>query len=183
LISCCSRSPILLAAIYYGAQYGGSTSASLLNLPGECSGVVTALDGHRMALDGRAGPALAIAALASLVAGLVTAVVIAAVAGPLSQLTIRISPAGLAGIVALGLFLAAIISPGPLLPALALILVGAWLGLVGTDLAGGQPRFSFGIPELRDGIGFVPLAMGLYGLARRHQGAIGRVCHPRRARS
>jgi TctA family transporter len=156
---------ILLAAIYYGAQYGGSTSAILLNLPGECSGVVTALDGHRMARDGRAGPALAIAALASLVAGLLTAVVIAAVAGPLSQLTVLISPAGLAGIVALGLFLAAMISPGPLLPALALILVGAWLGLVGTDLAGGQPRLTFGIPELRDGIGFVPLVMGLYGLA------------------
>ncbi len=156
---------ILLAAIYYGAQYGGSTSAILLNLPGECSGVVTALDGHRMALDGRAGPALAIAALASLAAGLLTALAIAAVAGPLSQLTVLISPAGLAGIVALGLVLAAMISPGPLLPALALILVGSWLGLVGTDLAGGQPRFTFGIPELRDGIGFVPLVMGLYGLA------------------
>jgi putative tricarboxylic transport membrane protein len=156
---------IMLAAIYYGAQYGGSTSAILLNLPGECSGVVTALDGHRMALDGRAGPALAIAALSSLVAGLLTALLIAAVAGPLSQLTVLISPAGLAGIVGLGLFLAAIISPGPALPALAMILVGAWLGLVGTDLAGGQPRFTFGIPELRDGIGFVPLVMGLYGLA------------------
>jgi putative tricarboxylic transport membrane protein len=156
---------IMLAAIYYGAQYGGSTSAILLNLPGECSGVVTALDGHRMALDGRAGPALAIAALSSLVAGLLTALLIAAVAGPLSQLTVLISPAGLAGIVGLGLFLAAIISPGPALPTLAMILVGAWLGLVGTDLAGGQPRFTFGIPELRDGIGFVPLVMGLYGLA------------------
>jgi TctA family transporter len=156
---------IMLAAIYYGAQYGGSTSAILLNLPGECSGVVTALDGHRMALDGRAGAALAIAALSSLIAGLLTALLVAAVAGPLSQLTILIAPAGLAGIVALGLFLAAIISPGPALPALAMILVGAWLGLVGTDLAGGQPRFTFGIPELRDGIGFVPLVMGLYGLA------------------
>jgi putative tricarboxylic transport membrane protein len=156
---------IMLASIYYGAQYGGSTSSILLNLPGECSGVVTAIDGHKMALIGRAGPALAIAALASLFAGLVTAVGIATVAVPLSDLTTAIAPAGLVGLVALGLFAAAIMSPGPAVPALALILIGAGLGLVGTDLAGGQPRFTFGIPELRDGIGFVPLVMGIYGLA------------------
>jgi TctA family transporter len=156
---------IMLAAIYYGAQYGGSTSSILLNLPGECSGVVTAMDGHRMALMGRAGPALAVAALASLFAGLVTAVGIATVAVPLSSLTTAIAPAGLVGLIALGLFAAAVISPGPALPALALILIGAGLGLVGTDLAGGQPRFTFGIPELRDGIGFVPLVMGIFGLA------------------
>lgn len=156
---------IMLAAIYYGAQYGGSTSAILLNLPGECSSVVTALDGHRMALDGRAGTAIGVAALSSLFAGLATVVVVAAIAGPLSKLTLLIAPAGLTGLVVLGLFLAALMSPGPLLPAIALILVGAFLGLVGTDLAGGQPRFTFGIPELRDGIGFVPLVMGLYGLA------------------
>jgi len=156
---------IMLAAIYYGAQYGGSTSAILLNLPGECSAVVTALDGHRMALDGRAGAAIAIAALSSLFAGLVTVLAVASIAGPLSAITLLIAPAGLAGLVALGLFLAALMSPGPLLPALGLILVGAFLGLVGTDLAGGQPRFTFGIPELRDGIGFVPLVMGLFGLA------------------
>jgi putative tricarboxylic transport membrane protein len=156
---------IMLAAIYYGAQYGGSTSAILLNLPGECSGVVTAMDGHKMALMGRAGPALAVAALASLFAGLVTAVLIATVAVPLSGMTTAIAPAGLVGLIALGLFAAAVISPGPALPALALILIGAGLGLVGTDLAGGQPRFAFGIPELRDGIGFVPLVMGIFGLA------------------
>lgn len=156
---------IMLAAIYYGAQYGGSTSSILLNLPGECSGVVTAMDGHRMALAGRAGPALAVAALASLFAGLVTAVLVATVAAPLSALTTAVAPAGLVGLIALGLFAAAIMSPGPTLPALALILLGGWLGLIGTDLAGGQPRFTFGIPELRDGIGFVPLVMGLFGLA------------------
>jgi putative tricarboxylic transport membrane protein len=156
---------ILLAAIYYGAQYGGSTSAILLNLPGECSGVVTAMDGHKMALMGRAGPALAVAALASLFAGLVTAVLIAMVAVPLSAMTTAIAPAGLTGLVGLGLFAAAVMSPGPALPALALILIGAGLGLVGTDLAGGEPRFTFGIPELRDGIGFVPLVMGIFGLA------------------
>jgi putative tricarboxylic transport membrane protein len=156
---------IMLAAIYYGAQYGGSTSSILLNLPGECSGVVTAMDGHKMALMGRAGPALAVAALASLFAGLVTAVGIATVAVPLSTMTTAIAPAGLVGLIGLGLFAAAVISPGPALPALALILIGAGLGLVGTDLAGGQPRFTFGIPELRDGIGFVPLVMGIFGLA------------------
>jgi putative tricarboxylic transport membrane protein len=156
---------IMLAAIYYGAQYGGSTTAILLNLPGECSGVVTAIDGHRLALAGRAGPAIAVAALASLFAGLATTLLVAAIAGPLAQLTILIAPAGLVGLIALGLFAAAVISPGPALPALGLILVGAALGLVGTDLAGGQPRFTLGIPELRDGIGFVPLVMGLFGLA------------------
>ncbi|WP_322890720.1 MULTISPECIES: tripartite tricarboxylate transporter permease [unclassified Yoonia] len=156
---------IMMAAIYYGAQYGGSTTSILLNVPGECSGVVTALDGHKMALAGRAGPAIAIAALASLFAGLATAVMVATVAAPLSTMTTAIAPAGLVGLIALGLFAAAVISPGPVLPALALILIGAGLGLVGTDLAGGMPRFTFGIPELRDGIGFVPLVMGLFGLA------------------
>lgn len=156
---------IMMAAIYYGAQYGGSTTAILLKLPGECAGVVTALDGHKMALLGRAGPAIAVAALASLFAGLVTAILIATISTPLAQVTTAISPAGLVGLIALGLFAAAVISPGPALPALALIMIGAWLGLIGTDLAGGHPRFTFGIPELRDGIGFVPLVMGIFGLA------------------
>jgi TctA family transporter len=156
---------IMMAALYYGAQYGGSTTSILLNLPGECSGVVTSLDGHKMALMGRAGPAIAVAALASLFAGLVTAVLIASISAPLAQITTTIAPAGLVGLIALGLFAAAVISPGPALPALALMMIGAWLGLIGTDLAGGQPRFTFGIPELRDGIGFVPLVMGIFGLA------------------
>ncbi|MHA7878984.1 MAG: tripartite tricarboxylate transporter permease [Saccharospirillum sp.] len=156
---------IMLAAIYYGAQYGGSTSSILLNLPGECSGVVTAMDGHKMALAGRAGPAIAIAALASLFAGLVTAVLIATVSAPLAQLTTAIAPAGLVGLISLGLFVAAMMSPGPLLPALGLMMIGAWLGLIGTDLAGGEPRFTFGLAELRDGISFVPLIMGIFGLA------------------
>ena len=156
---------ILMAAIYYGAQYGGSTTAILLNVPGECSGVVTAMDGHKLALQGRAGPAIAVAALASLFAGLVTAVLVATLSVPLAAMTTAIAPAGLVGLIALGLFAAAVMSPGPALPALALILIGAGLGLVGTDLAGGMPRFTFGIPELRDGIGFVPLVMGIFGLA------------------
>ena len=157
---------IMLAAIYFGAQYGGSTTSILLNVPGECSGVVTALDGHKMALAGRAGPAIAIRRASVVIRG-------AGnggddrhpVAAPLSAMTMAIAPAGLVGLIGLGLFAAAIISPGPVLPALALILIGAAFGLVGTDLAGGIPRFTFGIPELRDGIGFVPLVMGLFGLA------------------
>ncbi|MEM9781307.1 MAG: tripartite tricarboxylate transporter permease [Pseudomonadota bacterium] len=156
---------IMLAAIYYGAQYGSSTTAILLNLPGETSGIVTALDGHRLALAGRAGPAIGIAALASLFAGLATAVFIALAAGPIAQLSLLIAPAGLAGLIALGLFAAAVIAPGPPLAAITLILFGAGLGLVGTDLGGGQPRFTLGVTELRDGIGFMPLVMGLFGIA------------------
>ena len=100
---------IMMAAIYYGAQYGGSTTSILLNVPGECSGVVTALDGHKMALAGRAGPAIAVASLASLFAGLVTAVLIATIAVPLAGMTTAIAPAGLVGLIALGLFAAAVI--------------------------------------------------------------------------
>ncbi len=156
---------IMLAAIYYGAQYGSSTTAILINLPGETSGVVTAIDGHRLALQGRAGPAIAMAALSSLFAGLATAVFIWFAAVPVAQWSLTISPAGLAGLIALGLFAAAIIAPGRPLPAVALMFAGASLGLIGTDSGGGMPRFTLGFTELRDGIGFVPLIMGLFGIA------------------
>ncbi|MEM6973152.1 MAG: tripartite tricarboxylate transporter permease [Pseudomonadota bacterium] len=156
---------IMLSAIYYGAQYGSSTTAILLNLPGETSGIVTALDGHRLALAGRAGPAIAIAALSSLFAGLFCAVFIAFAAGPIAEVSLLISPAGLAGMIALGLFAAAVIAPGPPLAAITLILLGACLGLVGTDSGGGLPRFTLGLTDLRDGIGFMPLVMGLFAIA------------------
>jgi TctA family transporter len=156
---------VMLAAIYYGAQYGSSTTAILMNLPGETSGIVTALDGHRMALDGRAAPAIAVAALSSLFAGLATAVFIAVAAEPVARISLLIAPAGLAGLIALGLFAAAVISPGPKLAAVALIMAGACIGLIGTDSGGGQPRFTMGFQDLRDGVGFVPMAMGLFGLA------------------
>ncbi|MEM6440315.1 MAG: tripartite tricarboxylate transporter permease [Pseudomonadota bacterium] len=156
---------IMLSAIYYGAQYGSSTTAILLNLPGETSGIVTALDGHRLALKGRAGPAIAVAALASLFAGLVSATFIAFAAGPIAQASLLISPAGLAGMIALGLFAAAVIAPGRPLAAVALMLIGACLGLVGTDSGGGLPRFTLGLTDLRDGIGFMPLVMGLFAIA------------------
>lgn len=156
---------IMLAAIYYGAQYGSSTTAILLKLPGETSGIVTALDGHRMALAGRAGPAIGIAALASLLAGLATAAFIAFAAGPIAAWSLLITPAGLAGLIALGLFAATVIAPGKPLPAVILLLIGACLGLIGTDSGGGQPRFTLGLTDLRDGIGFVPLVMGLFGIS------------------
>ncbi|MEM7693084.1 MAG: tripartite tricarboxylate transporter permease [Pseudomonadota bacterium] len=156
---------IMLAAIYYGAQYGSSTTAILINLPGETSGVVTALDGHKLALAGRAGPAIAMAALASLFAGIATAAFIGFAAGPVAMWSLSVSPAGLAGLIALGLFAAAIIAPGRPLPAVTLMFLGACLGLIGTDSGGGMPRFTLGFPELRDGIGFVPLIMGLFGVA------------------
>ncbi|MEM1285133.1 MAG: tripartite tricarboxylate transporter permease [Pseudomonadota bacterium] len=156
---------IMLAAIYYGAQYGSSTTAILLNLPGETSGIVTALDGHKLALSGRAGAAIAIAALASLFAGLACAVFIAFAAGPIAEISLLISPAGLAGLIAVGLFAAAVIAPGKPLAAITLILLGACLGLVGTDSGGGMPRFTLGLTELRDGIGFMPLVMGLFAIA------------------
>lgn len=156
---------IMLAAIYYGAQYGSSTTAILLKLPGETSGIVTALDGHRMALAGRAGPAIGIAALASLLAGLATAAFIAFAAAPIAEWSLLITPAGLAGLIALGLFAATVIAPGKPLPAVILLLIGACLGLIGTDSGGGQPRFTLGMTDLRDGIGFVPLVMGLFGIS------------------
>ncbi|MEM8852348.1 MAG: tripartite tricarboxylate transporter permease [Pseudomonadota bacterium] len=156
---------IMLAAIYYGAQYGSSTTAILINLPGETSGVVTAIDGHKLALKGRAGPAIAMAALSSLFAGLATAAFIGFAAAPVARWSLGVSPAGLAGLIALGLFAAAIIAPGRPLPAVTLMFFGACLGLIGTDSGGGMPRFTLGFPELRDGIGFVPLIMGLFGIA------------------
>ncbi|NGM20423.1 tripartite tricarboxylate transporter permease [Roseomonas stagni] len=156
---------IMLAGIYYGAQYGSSTTAILLRVPGEASGIVTAQEGHLLARAGRAGPALGIAALASLLGGLVAAVVLALLLAPLARFAIAFGPAETAALMLLGVAAAVALSPAPLLAAWALAALGALLGLVGTDVAGGRPRFTFGIPELADGIGFIPLAMGLFGVA------------------
>jgi putative tricarboxylic transport membrane protein len=156
---------IMLAGIYYGAQYGSSTTAILLRVPGEASGVVTAQEGHLLARAGRAGPALGIAALASLLGGLVAALVLALLLQPIAALAVGFGPAETAALMLLGVAAAVALTPGPLLAAWALAALGALLGLVGTDIAGGRPRFTFGIPELADGIGFVPLAMGLFGIA------------------
>lgn len=156
---------IMLAGIYYGAQYGSSTTAILLRVPGEASGVVTAREGHELALRGRAGPALGIAALASLVGGIIAALVLALLLAPLARFAVAFGPAETAALMLLGIAAAVALSPVPLAAAWALAALGALLGLVGTDVAGGRPRFTFGIPELADGIGFIPLAMGLFGVA------------------
>ena len=154
---------IMLAGIYYGAQYGGSTTAILVNLPGETSSVVTCIDGYQMARRGRAGPALAVAALGSFFAGCVGTLVLAAFAAPLTQLAFKFGPAEYFSLMVLGLAGAAVLASGSLLKAVAMIVLGMLLGLVGTELNSGVVRFGFGIAELADGIGFVVIAMGLFG--------------------
>src|SRR5512137_2386914 len=156
---------IMLAGIYYGAQYGGSTTAILINVPGESSSVVTAIDGYAMARKGRAGPALAAAGLGSFFAGCVGTIIIAAFAPPLTELAFKFGPAEYFSLMVLGLIGAVVLASGSLLKAIAMIVLGLLLGLVGTDVNSGMARFSFGVPELTDGIGVVSVAMGLFGFA------------------
>jgi len=156
---------IMLAGIYYGAQYGGSTTAILVNLPGESSSVVTVIDGYQMARRGRAGAALAIAALGSFFAGTVATLILAALAAPMVQLAFKFGPAEYFSLMVLGLIGAVVLASGSLIKAIAMILLGLLLGLVGTDVNSGVARFSFDIPEMADGIGFVAVAMGVFGFA------------------
>ena len=156
---------IMLAGIYYGAQYGGSTTAILINLPGESSAAVTALDGHAMAKQGRAGPALATAALGSFFAGTVATVIVALFAPPLADVALEFGPAEYFSLVVLGLVISIALASGSTLKALAMIVLGLLLGTVGQDQFTGIPRFVFGIPELYGGLDFVSLAVGLFGLA------------------
>jgi TctA family transporter len=156
---------IMLAGIYYGAQYGGSTTAILVNMPGESSSVVTCLDGHQMARKGEAGAALAIAALGSFFAGTCATVLVAGVSLPLSALALKFGPAEYFSLMVLGLIGAVVLAQGSLLKAIAMIVLGLLLGIIGTDVNSGVERFTFGIPELSDGIGVVVVAMGLFGFA------------------
>src|SRR5919107_4916425 len=156
---------IMLAGIYYGAQYGGSTSAILVNLPGESASVVTCLDGYQMARQGRAGPALAIAAIASFFAGCVATFLIAVAAPPLAEVALKFGPSEYFSLMVLGLVAATVLAHGSLIKAIAMVLLGLLLGLIGTDVNSGVLRFTFGIPELSDGIGFVVVAMGMFGTA------------------
>ena len=156
---------IMLAGIYYGAQYGGSTTAILVNMPGESSSVVTCLDGYQMARRGQAGTALATAALASFFAGTCATVLVAAVSLPLSSLALKFGPAEYFSLMVLGLIGAVVLAHGSRLKAIAMILVGLLLGIVGTDVNSGVVRFDFGIPELSDGIGVVVVAMGMFGFS------------------
>jgi putative tricarboxylic transport membrane protein len=156
---------IMLAGIYYGAQYGGSTTAILVNVPGESASVVTCIDGHQMARKGRAGAALAIAALGSLFAGTVSTAIIAVASPPLSELALKFLAPEYFSLMVLGLVGSMVLARGSLLNAVAMVFLGLLLGLVGTDINSGRERFTFDLPVLGDGIGFVPVAMGLFGVA------------------
>ena len=156
---------IMLAGIYYGAQYGGSTTAILVNIPGESASVVTAIDGYQMARRGRAGVALFTAGAGSFFAGCAATLVLAAFAVPLSELAFKFGPAEYFSLMVLGLIGAVVLASGSLVKAIAMIVLGLLLGLIGTDVNSGTARYSFDIPELTDGIGFVAVAMGMFGFA------------------
>jgi putative tricarboxylic transport membrane protein len=156
---------IMLAGIYYGAQYGGSTTSILVNIPGEATSVVTTLDGHQMAKQGRAGAALAIAAIGSFFAGCVATVLIAALGTPLTSLALLFGPAEYFSLMTLGLIFAVVLARGSVVKALAMVLAGLLLSMVGSDLETGVARMTFDVPELADGIGFVNVAMGVFGFA------------------
>ena len=156
---------IMLAGIYYGAQYGGSTTAILVNLPGESSSVVTMLDGYQMARQGRAGPALGISAIGSFIAGCFSTLVIALFAPPLAEVALKFGPAEYTSLMILGLVGAVVLAHGSVLKAITMVILGLLLGLVGTDVNSGVARYNFGISELSDGIGFVTVAMGMFGFA------------------
>ena len=177
---------IMMAGIYYGAQYGGSTTAILINLPGETTSVVTAIDGYQMARQGRAGPALGIAALGSFFAGSVSTLVLAMFAPPLAAIALKFGPAEYFALMVLGLIASVVLAQGSLIKALAMIVFGLLVGIVGSDVNSGVPRFTFGLPELADGVNLVGVAMGMFGLGEiisnlQHQETrttvVGKVTH------
>ena len=155
---------IMLSGIYYGAQYGGSTTAILVNLPGESSSVVTALDGYKMARNGQAGKALATAAIGSFFAGTVATILLALFAPPLADLALKFGPAEYFSLMVLGLVASVVLASGSLLNAIGMVILGLLLGLIGTDVNSGAQRYTFDKPELADGINFVIVAMGMFGI-------------------
>lgn len=156
---------IMLAGIFYGAQYGGSTTAILVNLPGEVSSAVTAIDGYQMARQGRAGPALATAAVASFVGGIVSTFIVAFFGPMVGKVALEFGAAEYFSLMLMGLVFSAVLAHGELVKSLAMVVTGLMLGLVGTDVTSGMPRFSFGIAELLDGVGFTVVAVGLFAVA------------------
>ncbi|GHC78779.1 tripartite tricarboxylate transporter permease [Limoniibacter endophyticus] len=156
---------IMLAGIYYGAQYGGSTTAILINLPGESSSAVTAIDGYQMARQGRAGPALATAALGSFFAGSVATLLLAFFAPPLARAALNFGAPEYFALIVLGLLVSIALAHGSIIKALAMIVLGLLLGMVGQDIYTGTPRFTFSIPELYSGLNFVSVAVGVFGVA------------------
>lgn len=155
---------IMLAGIFYGAQYGGSTTAILINLPGEASSVITGLDGYQMARQGKAGRALAVAALSSFFAGTVCTFFIAMFAPPLAEVALKFGQAEYFSLMVLGLVASIVLANGSIVHALSMIVIGLLLGIIGTDVNSGAERYTFGIHELADGIGFVIVAMGMFGV-------------------
>src|SRR6476661_6455431 len=156
---------IMLAGIYYGAQYGGSTTSVLVNIPGEATSVITCLDGHQMARQGRAGAALSIAAIGSFFAGCVSTVLVAALGVPLTSIALLFGPAEYFSLMLLGLIFAVVLAKGSVLKSIAMVVTGLLLSMVGSDLETGAGRMTFDIAELSDGIGFTNVAMGLFGFA------------------
>jgi len=155
---------IMLAGIYYGAQYGGSTTSILVNLPGETSSVITCIDGYQMARQGRAGPALAIAAYGSFFAGTTCTLLIALFGPPIAEMALKFASPEYFSLMMMGLIAAALLAPGDMVKSLAMVALGLLLGTVGTDVDSGWARFSFDIIELTDGIGFVVIAIGVFAL-------------------
>src|SRR6195256_488937 len=155
---------IMLAGIYYGAQYGGSTTSILVNLPGETSAVVTCIDGYQMARQGRAGPALAIAAIGSFFAGPVGTLLIALAGPPLAEIALKFGSPEYFSLMLMGLVAAAVLAQGDMVKSLAMVVLGLLLGIVGTDVNTGVQRFSFGVTELSDGIGFIVVAVGVFAI-------------------
>ena len=155
---------IMLAGIYYGSQYGGSTTSILINLPGEAASVVTTLDGYQMARNGRAGVALTTAAVGSFFAGTVATFLLAVFAPPLAELALKFGAADYFSLMVLGLIASVVLARGSLLHAVGMVVLGLLLGLIGTDVNSGVTRYSFGSPALFDGIGFVVVAMGMFGI-------------------
>jgi putative tricarboxylic transport membrane protein len=155
---------IMLAGIYYGAQYGGSTTAILVNLPGETSAVVTCIDGYQMARQGRAGPALAIAAIGSFIAGTFGTLLIAVAGPPLADIALKFGSPEYFSLMLMGLVAAAVLAQGDMIKSLAMVAFGLLLGIVGTDVNTGTQRYSFGVPELTDGIGFIVVAVGVFAI-------------------
>jgi putative tricarboxylic transport membrane protein len=174
---------IMLAGIYYGSQYGGSTTSILVNLPGEAASVVTTLDGYQMARRGRAGAALTAAAIGSFFAGTVATFILALFAPPLAEVALKFGPADYFSLMVLGLVASIVLAQGSLLHAFGMVVLGLLLGLVGTDVTSGTQRFTFGVPQLADGIGFVVVAMGMFGLTeivrnleqQEHRSAIAKI--------
>lgn len=156
---------IMLAGIFYGAQYGGSTTAILVNMPGEASSAITAIDGYQMARQGRAGPALATAAIASFVAGIISALLVAFFGPLIGKWALEFGAVEYFSLMFMGLVFSAVLAHGDLVKSLAMVVAGLMLGIVGTDVTSGLPRFSFGLPELLDGVGFTVIAVGLFAVA------------------